>query len=533
MTKTYRNILLAALAVLFVVQAVRLPMAAQAQTTDPVLVGAGDIVTCNGTADDLTARLLDNISGTVYTLGDNVYPDGTAQQFSDCYGPTWGRHKDRTKPAVGNHDYHVTGAAGYYGYFGEAASPLDNNCTGGCKGYYSYNLGAWHIIVLNTEIPMNKGSAQEQWLRSDLAANRNTCTLSYFHAPRFSSALHGDAVKTQAVWEALYQYGADVVLNGHDHSYERFAPQNPQGVADPKGIRQFVVGTGGGKLYGWTEIKANSEARNNTDHGVLKLTLHPTSYDWEFVPVAGKTYRDSGSANCVGGGSTPVATATPQPPIATATPAGSLLEPIFSSSFETGDFSAWTSNTSDGGDLKLTEAAAMKGTFGMQAVIDDNYSIFVTDDTPNAERQYRARVYFDPNSINMTSGNAFHILTAFKGSAAAAVRVEFRRYGGSYQIRGRVINDNSSWSSTAWFTISDQSHYIEFNWMAASGASANDGKLKLWIDGVEKASLTNIDNDTWRIDRARVGAVGGVDSGTRGSVFLDAFASSRYVYIGP
>ena len=277
-----------------------------AQSSDPVLVGAGDISNCSRTQDEATAKLLDNISGTVFTLGDNVYPDGTASQFSDCYGPTWGRHKNRTKPVPGNHDYHVNGASAYYNYFGAAAG--DPN-----KGYYSYNLGAWHIIALNSEVGYQAGSAQEQWLKADLAANQNLCTLAYFHHARFSSGQHGNITRMQPFWQALYDNGADVIVNGHDHLYERFAPQNPSGQADAnRGIREFVVGTGGGGLYPFATIQPNSQVRNNTTYGVLKLTLHSTSYDWQFVPIAGQTFSDSGTGNCVGaGGPAPTATRTP------------------------------------------------------------------------------------------------------------------------------------------------------------------------------------------------------------------------------
>jgi hypothetical protein len=180
---------------------------------------------------------------------------------------------------------------------------LDNNCTSNCKGYYSYNLGTWHIIALNSEVGYTASSAQVQWLRADLAANQNVCTLAYWHHPRFSSGQHGNIARSQPFWDALYEYGADVVLNGHDHTYERFAPQNPNGQADAnRGIREFVVGTGGAGLYPFPTIQPNSQVRNNTTYGVLKLTLHSTSYDWQFVPIAGQTFTDSGSSNCVGGG---------------------------------------------------------------------------------------------------------------------------------------------------------------------------------------------------------------------------------------
>ena len=276
-----------------------------AQSGDPVIVGAGDIADCSRTQDESTAKLLDNISGTVFTTGDNAYPEGTLAQFNDCYAPTWGRHKNRTKPSPGNHDYHTSGAAGYFDYFGAAAGQQG-------KGYYSYNLGSWHIIVLNSEIASSAGSAQETWLRADLAANPKTCTLAYWHKPRFSSGQHGNISSVGPFWKALYDYGADVVLNGHDHTYERFAPQNPSGQADAKGIREFIVGTGGRGLYAFTSTQPNSQVRNNTTWGVLKLTLHANSYDWQFIPIAGQNFTDSGRADCVGGGgSAPTPTSGP------------------------------------------------------------------------------------------------------------------------------------------------------------------------------------------------------------------------------
>jgi hypothetical protein len=281
-----------------------------APAADPVLVGAGDISKCGTDYDELTAELLDNIDGTVATFGDDAYSQGTLKQFTDCYGPTWGRHKDRTFPSPGNHEYYTSGAAGYYTYFGNRASPLDANCTIGCKGFYSYSLGAWHIISLNSEVGLDPGTEQYNWLQNDLATHQNTCTLAYWHRPLFSSGKHGGNGDVKPFWQLLYNYGADVVLNGHDHTYERFGLQDPSGTSDPgRGIREFVVGTGGAGLYSFGTIQANSEVRNNMTWGVMKLTLHPTSYDWEFVPIAGQTFTDTGSANCVTTG--PVSTSTP------------------------------------------------------------------------------------------------------------------------------------------------------------------------------------------------------------------------------
>ena len=259
---------------------------------DPVLVGAGDIGDCTSTRDEATADLLDDIPGTVVTLGDNVYQSGTAAEFDTCYDPGWGRHRTRTHPSTGNHDYKTPGAAGYFGYFGSAAGDRDT-------GYYSYDRGAWHIVVLNSNCEEIGGcgaaSDQVAWLKADLAAHAGSHVLAYWHHPRYSSGKHGSDPTVQAFWNVLYAAGADLVLNGHDHDYERFAPQDPWGRADPThGIRQFVVGTGGTNLRARATVVANSEVFA-TAHGVLKLTLRSDSYDWAFVPVAGVTFSDTGS----------------------------------------------------------------------------------------------------------------------------------------------------------------------------------------------------------------------------------------------
>jgi hypothetical protein len=273
--------------------AVTVGSAAPAYAADPVLVGAGDIALSGSTADSATANLLDGISGTVFTAGDNAYPDGTASNFTNYYEPTWGRHKARTRPSPGNHDYHTSGATGYYNYFGSNAGPSG-------RGYYSYDLGNWHVVSLNSEVSTSTGSAQEQWLRSNLAASTKPCTIAYWHKPRFTSgANHAPNTAIGPLVKALYDFNAEVVVAAHNHQYERFAPMNPSGSLDTaRGIRHFVVGTGGAGLYSFGTIQPNSQARNNNTHGVLKLTLHSSSYDWKFVPVAGKTYTDSGTTAC-------------------------------------------------------------------------------------------------------------------------------------------------------------------------------------------------------------------------------------------
>jgi hypothetical protein len=264
---------------------------------DPVLVGAGDIGSCDSTGDEATAALLDDIDGTIFTAGDNGYDDGSPAEFMHCFHPSWGRHKARIRPAPGNHEYYADPpGSGYFGYFGAAAGPPG-------KGWYSYDLGAWHIIVLNTnreceEISCAANSAQGKWLREDLEAHANLCTLAIYHHPRFSSGDHGDNDFVQDFWAELYAHHADVVVNGHDHSYERFAPQDAHGDADPTGLREFVVGTGGVGHYDLNMAEPNSEVRQNTDHGVLKLTLHEASYDWEFIPAGGGSFHDSGTGAC-------------------------------------------------------------------------------------------------------------------------------------------------------------------------------------------------------------------------------------------
>jgi uncharacterized protein YjdB len=258
-----------------------------------VIVGAGDITDCGNDNDEATAKLLDGIAGTVYTLGDNAYSDGTLTEYQQCYDPTWGRHKARTKPSPGNHDYHTSGASGYFTYFGSLAGPSG-------RGYYSYDLGDWHIISLNSEVSMSAGSTQEQWLRADLAASTKQCTLAYWHKPRFSSGTnHGSESAAQPLWQALYEFHAEIVLGGHEHNYERFAPQTPTGAADAtNGIREFVVGTGGESHYTGNSPIANSQVFNGSTFGVLKLTLGAGTYSWQFVPVAGQSFTDSGSGTC-------------------------------------------------------------------------------------------------------------------------------------------------------------------------------------------------------------------------------------------
>src|SRR5690348_16023845 len=274
--------------------------ATTASPTSVTLVGAGNIARCDRTNDEATAALLDGIAGTVFAVGDGAYPGGTPTAYTNCYDPSWGRHKARTVPVAGHRDYDSSAtAAGYFGYWGaQAGDPT--------KGYYSFDLGAWHIIVLNsgnpTAVPTAVGSAQETWLRADLAASTKKCQLALFHHPRFYSTTSTQFFPTSTVkpfWDDLYAAGAELIINAHMQDYERFAPQNSAGVADPNGIREIIVGTGGSGLDSPnTLIIPNSQVQISGVYGVLKLTLADGSYSWQFIPVAGQTASDSGSGTC-------------------------------------------------------------------------------------------------------------------------------------------------------------------------------------------------------------------------------------------
>jgi hypothetical protein len=279
-------------------RAPRLQVTSEPPAGSVVLAGAGDIAS-DEVGDSQTAALLDAIGpDVVFTLGDNAYDEGTAGEFASWYHPTWGRHKAKTRPAPGNHDYRTTRAGGYFGYFGARAGDRT-------KGYYSYEAGAWHVIVLNTNgegacatVPCNGGSAQERWLRADLAASTKQCTLAYWHHPRYSIGPQGTTSVTRALWQALYNDGVELVLAGNDHNYQRWKPMNGGGGIDnARGIRSFVVGTGG-KTPDGLGSHPNVETANTGTAGVLKLTLRQGGYDWQFVPVAGKTFTDSGSGTC-------------------------------------------------------------------------------------------------------------------------------------------------------------------------------------------------------------------------------------------
>ena len=267
------------------------------QTASVTLVGAGDIAGCSEQGrSSATADLLGRIGGTVYALGDNVQGQGDIDEFRNCYDPTWGKYKKRTKPSVGNHEYHTTGAKPYYDYFGARAGRPS-------RGYYSYDRGRWHVVVLNSNCGQVGGcennSPQGRWLRNDLRNNPSRCTLAYFHHPLQATGLNTPSPQVRSFWAMLHDRNADVILSGHAHRYERHAPMTPAGRRSADGIRQFVVGTGGAD--GGDEVyrsqTPNLQKLKIGTSGVLRLNLRADSYAWKFVPVAG-TFKDSGTDSC-------------------------------------------------------------------------------------------------------------------------------------------------------------------------------------------------------------------------------------------
>lgn len=260
------------------------------------LIAAGDAARCDGSIDEAAAAEIETIPGIVAALGDIAYENGSPQDYAQCYDPSWGRFKDRTRPVPGNHEYQTPGAAGYFGYFGPSVGSLG-------QSWYTYDLGAWRLYALDANCGYiggcGPGSPELTWLTDELAAHPAQCVLAYWHQPRFSSGLHGNDPAVDDIWRALSAAGADIVLNGHDHLYERFSQLDSSGAPVASGgTREFVVGTGGGNAYQFQEIRAGSEVRIAQTFGVLQLTLDAGSYDWAFLPINGGTHGDSGSDSC-------------------------------------------------------------------------------------------------------------------------------------------------------------------------------------------------------------------------------------------
>jgi len=266
--------------------------AASTAESPPTIAAVGDIASCDVEGDSATAALVPT-GATVVTLGDNVYPAGSDETYADCYDPAWGAFRDRTRPSAGNHDLRDDGGAAYWRYFGDQAGRPG-------EGWYSFDLGEWHLVALNSNcelIPCGPGSPQYEWLVDDLAASDATCTVAYMHHARFSSGPNGDYPPVTPLWDALDAAGADVLLVGHDHLYERFAPQGSTGAPTPDGIRQFTAGTGGYELYAQERVAPNSEVVIDDTFGVLFMALAADSYEWSFVGVDGREV-DSGTDRC-------------------------------------------------------------------------------------------------------------------------------------------------------------------------------------------------------------------------------------------
>jgi len=444
-------------------------------TTDPVFVGAGDIARDNSSGDDATANLLDEIPGTVFTTGDNAYESGTATQFSDYYEPTWGRYKARTKPVPGNHEYNTLGAKGYFDYFGAAAGDRS-------KGYYSYDLGEWHMIALNSMCDKVGGcgpsSPMVTWLKQDLDANDEACTLAYFHHPLFTShPTYRNNLKMKASWEALYAADADVVLNGHSHNYERFAPQNPNGVADSeRGIREFVVGTGGGAFHGFGTIQPNSQAQIEDTFGVLKLTLHPSSYDWEFRAV-GNDSLDSGTGQCHRGPSNPDPTAPlvqpPEEEIPTGGTLGTTTIPTklsWSATDEGGSIVSYELQRSTNGgsftNVGLPSPTSTTKTLQLLPGSTYEFRVRATDNEGNTSGWTSDPVdpAFEVDAQQENSGAIVHTGTWTQQALTSA-------YGGGVEYA-------KANGSTAQFTSSGQ----DVAWVSTKGPDR--GKAKVSVDGI-------------------------------------------------
>ena len=408
---------------------------------DPIVMAAGDIackpgatVTATTCRHGATSDLLLSEPGLarVLPLGDTQYEDGIFSEFFGvgAYDATWGRLNAIASPVPGNHEFHTPGAAGYFDYFGAAAGSPG-------EGYYSFDLGSWHLIALNSEISTAVGSAQERWLRNDLATTTERCILAYSHTPRFSSGFHGEAASQGPLWQVLYAAKADVVLNGHDHDYERFALQDPSGQADVNGIREFVVGTGGASHAPFSTVEPNSEARDASTFGVIKLTLRDSSYEWEFVPEAGGTFSDSGSTACHDSppaASLRVAPASGALPLAvTADAAGSTATraPIKTYSFDFGDGSAGVGPQPG---ASATHTYTVAGTYTVEVTVTDTAGLSSTAKTdvtvlPNPNLVRNPGFESDTAGWNTTGSGASTTLARVSGGHTGAVGGAGGEYG--------------------------------------------------------------------------------------------------------
>ncbi|MGI8589170.1 MAG: LamG-like jellyroll fold domain-containing protein [Chloroflexia bacterium] len=484
---------------------------------DAILLAAGDIADCTGRGDAATAQLLSVLTGTIATLGDTAYESGTAANFSKCYDPTWGQFKDRTRPAPGNHDYYTTNAVPYYQYFGAAAGDPS-------KGYYSYDLGKWHIIVVNSNCGQiggcHAGSPEELWLESDLAAHQQSCTLAYWHHPLYSSgAENGPSPSMRAIWQTLYNYGADVVLNGHDHDYERFAPQGANSDADPTaGIREFVVGTGGKSTRVFGKILPNSEVHNTGTFGILKLVLHPASYDWQFMPIAGLTFTDAGHGTCH------LTADNPQPTPNTQQAAKKLM-PYHAEVLADKPVGYWPLTEADGtlaADSAGGEPGAIRGgvSLGAPGPLASNtgaamnfdgstgYVRITETEALNLTGDLTVEAWVKPAALNKTTQAVVH-----NGGGGGATGWQYRLGLTSYNFwRGTVFVGGMNYTVTAHSAPStDHWSYLV---MTRSGNT-----LALYVDGIEDTERT--------VDGALNSSSSGILAiGRTGGVDLDYFNGS-------
>ncbi|MBL0171093.1 MAG: DNRLRE domain-containing protein [Gemmatimonadaceae bacterium] len=390
---------------------------------DPVVVAVGDAVCGTGSSasspckdEEVAARISALTPHAVLLLGDLQYENGTLADFNTYYNASYGAFKSISYPAAGNHEYNTANASGYYDYFngvGVQAGPAGDRS----KGYYSFNLGSWHLVALNSNCSAiggcGAGSAQEQWLRADLAANTASCTLAYWHHPLFSSGSHGNNTIVQPLYQALYDYGAELVLSGHDHTYERFAPQTAAGVLDnARGIREFVVGTGGKEQTAFSTVRANSVVRSNSSFGALKLTLKAAGYDWQFVSIPGNTLADAGSGTC----SAPL----PPPPAQT-----TLTIPVsadaytFKNSPNT-NYGTQTTLLVDGSPVARTYFKFAVTGIGAKSVVSAKLRLYAVDPSDTGGRLHRvAGTTWGETSIKWSNAPAYD--AAIVGTLGAVV----------------------------------------------------------------------------------------------------------------
>jgi tartrate-resistant acid phosphatase type 5 len=558
----------------------------------------------------------------VITMGDNTYSSAIDQNIGQYYHefiyPYIGSYgagatNNLFFPSIGNHDWGESNGQLYFDYF-----TLPNN-----ERYYDYVRGPVHFFVIDSDSHEPDGtsssSTQALWLQARLAASTSAWNIVYFHHPPYSSSGSSSGMR----WP-FQAWGADIVLAGHRHNYERVMIN---------GFPYLVNGLGGASIHSFGTPITGSVVRYNSDYGAMLVNASSSSVTFQFItrtgavidtytlgttvtatPTATRTPTPTASATAtLGPSATPTATRTPTlsptptftptntaTPIDTATPSqtftpsqtytatntptitatptatrtpsqtftpaptftptetrtptstqtatathtptstptstatsASAPDLIFANGFESGDLSAWSSSSIDLGDLSVSSSAAVNGSYGLQAVIDDTNAIYVADESPNGETRYRARFYFDPNSISMASNDDYYIFSGYSGTSTLVLRMKFQYSGASYQLQAQLLNDSSIWTNSSWFTISDAPHFVEVDWRAATSSGANNGSLTFWIDGLQLANLTGVDNDTWRIDRVRLGATSGINSTTLGVTYLDTFESRRQTYIGP